>query len=236
MANEMTTRNSFLSAQPMDEFELEMQREMQEQMQGVQMSYPRAKLPAGGLTVFDCGDENPKTLTGVILEQHPINAYWSDPNATDCAPDCSSPDSVIGFNTSGVAGPTGACASCPLNQFGSGIGGRGKACSNKISVFILRDGTDVPTRLDLPATSIKPFHNYLSWLRQNRLLYSSVVTEISLKSVPMGSNKVAVAEFRTVERLAPEAAREAMVAARKLREVVRNTAPVEVLEDDPFAR
>lgn len=235
MSNEISMRNSFLNAQPMDEFEAEMAKEMAEQMEGVQMSYPRAKLPAGGLTVFDCGDENPKTLTGVILEQHPINAYWSDSNATDSAPDCSSPDGIIGYNTSGVVGPSGSCKTCPLNQFGSGFGGRGKACSNKISVFILRDGTDVPTRLDLPATSIKPFHDYLSWLRQNRLLYSSVVTEISLEQKLMGSNKVAVAKFRATERLAPEAAREAMIAARKLREVVRNSV-VEVLDDDPFNR
>lgn len=235
MANEMTLRNNFLNNAPMDEFEAEMAREMQEQMQGVQMSYPRAKLPAGGLTVFDCGDENPKTLTGVILEQHPINAYWSDSNATDSAPDCSSADGVIGFNSSGVAGPTGTCASCPMNQFGSGFGGRGKACSNKISVFILRDGTDVPTRLDLPATSIKPFHDYLSWLRQNRLLYSSVVTEISLEQKMMGSNKVAVAKFKATEKLAPEAAREAMLMARQLRDVVRRNSFTEVT-DDPFDR
>lgn len=235
MANEMSIRNNFLAGTEMNEFDAEMAREMAEQMQGVQLSYPRAKLPAGGLTVFDCGDENPKTLTGVILEQHPINAYWSDPNATDSAPDCSSQDGIVGSNTSGVVGPTGTCASCPLNQFGSGFGGRGKACSNKVSVFILRDGTDVPTRLDLPATSIKPFHNYMSWLRQNRLLYSSVVTEISLKSVPMGSNKVAVAEFKAVAKLAPDDAREAMRMARELRDVVRKNSFAEV-SDDPFDR
>lgn len=235
MANEMSIRNNFLAGAEMNEFDAEMAREMAEQMQGVQLSYPRAKLPAGGLTVFDCGDENPKTLTGVILEQHPINAYWSDSNATDSAPDCSSQDGIVGFNTSGVVGPTGTCATCPLNQFGSGFGGRGKACSNKVSVFILRDGTDVPTRLDLPATSIKPFHNYMSWLRQNRLLYSSVVTEISLEQVVMGSNKVAVAKFKAVEKLAPDAAREAMRMARELRDVVRKNSFAEV-SDDPFDR
>jgi hypothetical protein len=234
MANEISIRNNFMNTVMDNEFDAEMAKEMAAQMEGVQMSYPRAKLPAGGLSVFDCGDENPKTLVGIILEQHPINAYWSDPNATDCAPDCSSPDGVIGYNTSGVAGPTCVCKTCPLNQFGSGFGGRGKACSNKVSVFILRDGTDVPTRLDLPATSIKPFNNYMSWLRQNRLLASSVVTEISLEPTMMGSNKVAVAKFKAVERLAPDAAREAMIYARRLRETVRQQTPVEIMDDDPF--
>jgi hypothetical protein len=234
MANELQIRNTFMAA-PQD-VDNEFEREMAEQMAGAQMSFPRAKVPSGGLLVFDCGDDNPKTLTGVIVEQHPFNAYWHDRTVVNgSVPDCSSVDGQHGVRSNpNVPGPTGNCQNCPLNLWGSGFGGKGKACSNKVAVYILRDGETVPTELDLPATSIKPFYAYLSFLRQNRKLPSSVVTEISLAKQTTGDNTYSVCRFARVADLAPDAAKEAMNYAHSMRDMVRSNGFVEVEEEDPF--
>lgn len=236
MANEISVRNTFLAGATATDSEFE--REMAEQMAGAQMSFPRAKVPSGGLLVFDCGDDNPKTLTGVIVEQHPKNAYYADRSVVNGAvPDCSSMDGQHGVRShADVQGPTGNCQNCPLNQWGSGFGGRGKACANKVAVYIMRDGETVPTELDLPATSIKPFYQYLSYLRQNRKLLSSVVTEISLVKQTTGDNTYSVCKFAKVAELSPEAAKEAAEYARSMRDMTRNAGGgfTETDEDDPF--
>jgi len=236
MANEISVRNTFLAGATATDSEFE--REMAEQMAGAQMSFPRIKMPAGGMLVFNAENDSPKDLTGVIVDQHPFNAFWKDRDSVDgSVPDCYSPDGVHGIkNTPNAEGSTGNCANCPYNKFGSGYGGRGKACSNKRAVYILRDGETVPTELDLPPSSIKSFDSYLSYLRQNRKLLSSVVTEISLERKTMNNNQVAVAKFAKVAELAPEASREAMEYSKSIRDMVRNQSGgfTETDEDDPF--
>lgn len=220
MSNELTVRENFLATE-MDQAFMD---EMQEQMQGVSMMFPRAKVAAGGLTVFEVGDdETAKSLKGVIVEQHTVNVYWQSKDiVTGAQPDCYSPDGIVGICAEGVTGPTGNCANCPLNQFGSAEGGRGKACSNKVRLYILLDGQQVPTQLDIPASSIKPFNQYMSWLRNHMYLPSSVVTEITLTKQQMGNNTVAVCVFKCAEKLAPEAAKSAMQYARSMRKQTRS--------------
>lgn len=234
MGNDLSIRNTFLAGANTADSEFD--REMAEQMAGAQMSFPRAKVPSGGLLVFDCGDDNPKSLVGVIVEQHPKNAYYADRSVVNGAvPDCSSSDGQHGYKShADVQGPTGNCANCPLNQWGSGFGGRGKACANKVALYIIRDGETIPTELDLPATSIKPFYQYLSYLRQNRKLMSSVVTEITLGKQTSGDNTYSVCKFSRVADLDTDAAREAAEYARSLRTMTRSGGFTEVQEDDPF--
>ena len=103
--------------------------ELSEDFDGLQMSFQRVKIPAGGALQFEIpGDdpENPeyeKTLRGVIIYNHQAGAYWPEGAEYDdnVAPLCSSVDGKLGIGT-----PGGSCALCELNKFGTD--GKGKAC------------------------------------------------------------------------------------------------------------
>ena len=56
--------------------------ELAEDADGLQMSFPRVKIPAGGTLQFEMPSDDPdnpdyeKTLVGVILHSHATCAYW----------------------------------------------------------------------------------------------------------------------------------------------------------------
>ena len=170
--------------------------------------FPRVKIPAGGSLAFelpnpdDPDDPMPsKTLEGVIVYQHTANSYWEDSEGSGSPPDCASDDGVTGYGN-----PGGACANCPLNQFGSGEGGQGKACKNMKNIYLLRDGDMLPLLISLPPTSLKSFRAYANNLRFAGRALSGVKTQISLKKQESGGNTFSVAVFRMAGQLAPEAA------------------------------
>jgi hypothetical protein len=100
--------------------------------QGLEFSFDRVKLPAGGGTAFEIPSadgedaEMAKDITGVIVYNHPAFAYYHDKyNGGSNPPDCGSFDGV-----SGIGNPGGSCHNCPYNKFGSGDG-QSKLCKNK---------------------------------------------------------------------------------------------------------
>ena len=113
-----------------------------EEMDGLgSLPFDRVKIPSGGGLAFEVpgeDDENPESATeivGVILDHHPVNAYWREKFAGgNEQPDCSSFDGKQGVDRE--TGEIKDCASCPYNQFGSDD--KGKACKNVHRVFILR--------------------------------------------------------------------------------------------------
>ncbi len=108
------------------------QEELSEDMDGMQMSFPRVKIPGGGVQQFELQTDDPenpdyvKTLEGVILYHHLNNAYWPEGSEYDDStpPICSSTDGKLGIGT-----PGGVCATCAMNQYGTAAKGMGKACS-----------------------------------------------------------------------------------------------------------
>ena len=105
--------------------------ELAEDRDGFTMSFPRIKIPAGGVLQFELPTGDPQhpdyspTLTGVILFNHASCAYWpeGDEYSDDVPPLCSSVDGKQGYGE-----PGGVCETCALSQFGSAANGRGKAC------------------------------------------------------------------------------------------------------------
>jgi len=81
-----------------------------------------------------------------------------------------------------------ACATCPNNQFGSSLTGKGKACKNTRLLALMPaaalDNPDVEAPiwiLSVPPTSIKTFDAYVhSLLVKQKTVPISVITEISL--------------------------------------------------------
>lgn len=158
---------------------------MAEEMEGLQFNFDRVKIPSGGGIAFEVPTDNPdepdmtKEILGVIVDHHPINAYWQNKyEGQNSPPDCSSLDGKFG---TGILG--GSCKTCKLNQFGTSEDGKGKVCKNMHRVYLLRSGDLFPILLTLPPTSIKSFSEFLKRIISKGLKSYKVVTKVTLKKV-----------------------------------------------------
>lgn len=182
--------------------------EIAEDMDGLQMSFPRVKIPAGGALQFEIPSDDPdnpdyqKYLAGIILYNHDNYAYWPEGNEYDdnATPLCSSVDGKLG-----IGEPGGACAACALNRFGTGPEGRGKACKNMRALYLLRSGEYMPLQVMLPPTSLTPFREFMnqSFMIRRRATYGSVI-QIGLKKANNGKDDYSVATFRRLYDLEGE--------------------------------
>lgn len=181
-----------------------------EEMDGLgPISFDRVKIPSGGGLAFELpgeDDETPETaqeLVGVILDHHPVNAYWADKySGGNEQPDCSSFDGKTGVDRE--TGEIKNCDGCPYNKFGSD--NAGKACKNVHRCYILREGNPVPLLLALPPTSLKPLRDYIA----KKILLKGmrcwqVLTKITLKKEKNANGIVySRAVFSLVGPLTPE--------------------------------
>jgi hypothetical protein len=224
--NELSNPNSFTALQGFNLADA-----MSEEMVGMDVSFDRIKIPAGGSTVFEVPGTDPgetdavKEFSGVILFHHPLFSYYRERFAGgNNAPDCGSYDGVTG-----VGDPGGSCAHCPLNQFGSGENG-GKACKNKRRIYILREGELIPLLLTLPTGSMKEFSVYVKRLLAKGRKTSAIVTRFSLKKVTnAGGIAYSQAQFMVDRPLSDEEL--PYIAA--MAEQVRQFATRVGYEDDP---
>lgn len=182
--------------------------EIAEDMEGLQMSFPRVKIPAGGALQFEIPSDDPdnpdyeKYLVGIILYNHDNYAYWPEGSEYDdnATPLCSSVDGKLG-----IGEPGGACAACALNRFGSGSEGRAKACKNMRALYLLRSGEFMPLQVMLPPTSLTPFREFMnqSFMIRRRATFGSVI-QIGLKKMSNGKDDYSVATFRRLYDLEGE--------------------------------
>lgn len=160
---------------------LELKEILQENLGGEHISafeLDRVKVPSGGGTTWEVptleGVEDAKAIEGVVIYFKNQNAYWKEKyDGQNNPPDCVSNDGMVGIGT-----PGGDCAVCPLNAFGSE--GKGKACKNMRTLFILREGDVLPLVLTLPPTSLKDARKYFLRLASKGIPYYGVITEITL--------------------------------------------------------
>ena len=183
--------------------------DLADDMDGLQMTMQRVKIPGGGNLQFEIRSDDPdnpdyeRKLVGVILYHHLANAYWPEGSEYDdnVPPFCQSFDGKQGYGE-----PGGVCAACAFNQFGSTANGSGKACKNMRQVYLLRSGEYLPLQLSLPPTSLRPFNDFmnLAFVARRRPSYSAIV-EIGLKRAESGGYTYSVATFRKVRDLEGEA-------------------------------
>ena len=159
-----------------------------EDLAGLELTFDRIKIPAGGSTAFEIPDGDGddvsmvKEIIGVILLHHPAYAYYKEKyTGGSNPPDCGSFDGI-----SGNGNPGGICATCPLNQFGSGEG-QSKACKNRRMIYVLMEGELFPMVLSLPTGSLKEFTKYLKRQLSKGRRLNQIVTRISLKKVTNSS-------------------------------------------------
>ena len=210
----MTTQNTNTSMEPIN-FQLPAvvdssftSEDLADDMDGLQMSFQRIKIPSGGNLVFEIPTDDPenpnyeKTIEGVLIFHHDANAYWPEGSEYDenTAPLCSSLD-----GKQGIGEPGGHCAMCAMNQYGTASEGRGKACKNMRMLYLLQSGECVPIQISLPPTSLKPFKNFINqaFLLRRRPSYGSVI-QIGLRKENTGGNDYSVATFRLVENFEGE--------------------------------
>lgn len=198
----------------------------EEEMDGLQISFDRVKIPSGGGLAFEVPGDDPdspdmvKELVGVIVDHHPINVYYRESyTGGNEQPDCASDDGKVGDGD-----PGGDCSKCPLNQWGSDPdGGRGKACQNKRRVYILREGDLFPVLLSLPATSLKAFADFMAKrvLGKGRRSYE-VLTRVTLKKATSGGGiTYSQAQFAVAGTLDMETAKRAMDMAAGIKAYTR---------------
>ena len=205
--NTLVEQERFMLPTAMPEAEFT-QEELAEDMEGLQISFPRVKIPAGGALQFEIPSDDPenpdyaKNLVGGILFHHPNNAYWPEGSEYDdnATPLCSSVDGKLG-----IGEPGGSCAVCALNQFGSAAEGNGKACKNMRVLYLLRSGEFMPLQVTLPPTSLKPFREFMnqSFMLRRRAAYGSVV-QIGLKKMSNGKDDYSIATFRRLHDFSGE--------------------------------
>lgn len=89
--------------------------DLAEDMEGLQLTFPKVKIPGGGVLQFEVSSDDPERpnyvpeLEGILLFNHPANAYWQEGEEYEdgTPPQCQSLNSKIGYGN-----PGGLCASC----------------------------------------------------------------------------------------------------------------------------
>lgn len=158
-----------------------------EEMQGLNITFDRIKVPSGGGLAYEVPGDNPdepeleKEFEAVILYHHPMLSYYKEKyNGANEAPNCSSIDGIVGIDRD--TGEMKQCKDCPYNEFGSGENG-GKACKLKRRIFLLRKGESLPVVFALPTTSVGDFSKYIMRIVSRGKKSNQVVTKFSLKKV-----------------------------------------------------
>ncbi len=143
----------------------------------------RVSIPTGGAQVWTVptleGEESRKEVVGIVVHHQDVRAYWSktlEESGGSEAPDCSSPDAITGFGE-----PGGACAKCPLAQWGTDKRGRGQACKACKVLFLLLPDSMLPITVTLAPTSIAPARKYLLRLASRALKPQAVITRLVLE-------------------------------------------------------
>lgn len=170
----------------------------------------RITIPAQGGKHWIVPDETPsEVLEGIVVAKQKTRSFWiKDPDDPDheegAPPDCASADGILG---NGLFGPgsegnrSGLCDGCPMNAWGSGKG-KGKACKEQMQLFMLREGSILPTQVTLAPTSLEGWRKYMMRLANKSLPFYGVVTRLGLAQDkgPVGPYSYAVPERGEVLR------------------------------------
>lgn len=245
---EATPKDVLALAEQDEELKLMLEEDLKDSMDGVQPRLLAIKIMRE-TPKFQFPDEQIKdSFTGIIVDSHPANAYWSD--KTERKPTCWSYDGKV--PSPDVPEPKSSlCGSCPLNRFGSDPdGGKGKACKNMRRLVILLEGESFPMRLTLPPSSLKAYDEYVTKLLYRHLPVNAVVTRFELERVMTDSgyevsriklsvvrvlNKEEFMEIRKLKELAVQRRSEEIVREEEYDDLEKEETPDALAEDDiPF--
>ena len=177
-----------------------------------QFALDRVKVPGAGGIAWEVptleGVDMAKTVEGVIVGWKTVRSLYLTPFTGGGEPPvCASDNGTIGIGDpleKGIAGQHD-CYNCPHNQWQSAADGKGKKCSERRLVFMLRENDRLPIMISFPPTSIKPLSHYFLRLTQAGLYYWDVVTTLSLeKTKSQGGIDYSVIKPNVEKQLTPE--------------------------------
>ena len=208
-----------------------------EEMEGLNLTFDRIKIPAGGGLAYEVPSDNPdspdtvKEFKAVILYHHTVHSYYKDKyTGGNTPPDCSSRNGRDGVDSDGVVHN---CAECDFNKFGSAEDGNGKACKQKRRVYILRAGEALPILLSIPTGSLADFSKYISRVLSKGLKSNSVVTKFALKKAQnAGGISYSQAVLSIDRELRPEESAVIEPLAEQIKALAQRTPEVAIAESD----
>ena len=202
----------------------------------------RISVPSGKATKYRWeiptldGSESVEEITGIIVHQKQSRSFWPlsiDDGGGNTPPACSSSDGRYGtgkqWATKTDPDPDGeprtlACAECPNSKFGSD-GGRGQACKQSTSLFVLMETGFLPSIVSVPPTSLAAMKKYMGALANAGIRYRDVVTVFALeKRSNAGGTDYAQIAPRLGARLDPDAAARAREYGKALAPVFERAA------------
>jgi hypothetical protein len=143
------------------------------------------RLPQIGIVstaqMFKCGDDKFDSFSGTILHYQLCNAWWekSIEDGSGNVPDCASNNGIA--PDSGDKRQCESCDKCPMNAYGSDPkDGRGKWCKNMMRLHILKDDDAIPSRLTIPATSLRAADEFFTGLFNKKIAYQIAKVAFSL--------------------------------------------------------
>lgn len=136
---------------------------------------PQARVPSGGGKYFALTAGEPTaSIEGVIALAVRRRAYWAEGDSPDGSPpDCASRDMQRG-----VGDPGGNCSECPFAEWGTGREGRGKACKERLLLFVIRRDDLIPLVVSVPPTGLGAIRRYRLGLKGS---YWHTVTRLTLR-------------------------------------------------------
>lgn len=142
-----------------------------------QPSGNRIKVEPTGDFVLPDGQNLGDEINVVVVDFVSTNKFYSGPYnpSNPSPPDCYAIGRVLGDMAPEADSPSvqaDDCATCPLNQFGSGLNGKSKACKNTRTLAVVVVDPEDPSAaaaadaplytLDLPPTAIRSFDGAVS--------------------------------------------------------------------------
>lgn len=174
----------------------------------------KVTVPLGGGLAFNVmtpeGPTSEQTLTGIILLALEGKALFlkSLEEAPNSPPACYSNDGITGFGDPFEMGEVSErqCATCPKNQFGSATrgSGKGKACKDTRPIYLLEQGSVLPTIVQVPPTSLKHLQKYMGTLCKGGIPYFGVIVEIGLAQEQTPPPMHSVLTFKSVSMIPKE--------------------------------
>jgi hypothetical protein len=154
---------------------------------GSASNYVRAS-KTGKLVLPDGSEAD--ALECVIVTIASFNAYYDRPYSPDevFPPACYAKSLTTDNMKPAENSPdkqSESCATCPMDEYGSSITGRGKACKNVRLLTVVPVGSSDMWTIAVPPTSIKNLDKYVNGLlSRHKVPPTAVVTEVSLDNSP----------------------------------------------------
>jgi len=236
--------------------------EMESDESAYDLRPPRIKIAPGGIGQFILDEETVKGFTAIVALSQKVRGYWPD-SGTGEPPLCSSPDgrhgifnpepsdeqfkaaatarvphpAIVSLTSQEPVAESYACASCPMNAWGSehqrrGGQGKGRACKEMRRLLLFVEGWTLPALMSLPPTSLKAWDSYCSGLAAKKSAYFAVSTNFALdKATAAGGETYNVVKVSQAGPVDKDTLRAVVEARSQYREFVSST-PVEAAEYD----